>query len=235
MSRGFDDDPFFRDFNQGFRGVRDGAGPGGSLFGDTGPGGSLFSEIDNMMGNMMLGTGSNQGMLEGPRRSQPGRTVAGRKSRDPFSDFFPDVGTMMRGLESADGHSFSSHQVYSYKKEGDGPPQEYQAISTETRAPGGLKETKKGYKDSVSNSQKMQYGRHIKDRATIQERSQVRDKREEKTDYVGFGEDEANQFDSEWSDKAPNLYRPSVGRANRPKGLGKASKGSARRALPRNQ
>ena len=49
-----------RDFNQGFGGVRDGAGPSGSIFGNTGPGGSLFSDIDNMMGNMMLGTGSNQ-------------------------------------------------------------------------------------------------------------------------------------------------------------------------------
>ena len=53
----------------------------------------------------------------------------------------------------------------------------------------------------------MQYGRHIGERATIQELSQVRDQREEKTDYIGFEEGRAGEFDAEWRQKAGGLYR----------------------------
>ena len=42
---------------------------------------------------------------------------------------------------------------------------------------------------------------------------QVRDQREEKTDYFGLTEAEAPNFDREWGTKASGLYRPSFNNA----------------------
>jgi len=215
MFRGFDDDPFFRDFNEGMRQRH------GDMFGDRLGGGDMLRDMDNMMNNMMRGFRSDMGMLEGPsggdggrsnRRSdrQTDRQVAERPSH---RSFFPDMGSLSRQMDdmarSGNVHSFSSQQVYSYHNDGSGEPKEFQAISSTATAPGGIKETKKGYKDSVSKSQKMQYGRQIGDKSTIQERSQIGDQREEKTDYKGFTEEQAPDFDREWGSKAGSLYRPS--------------------------
>merc|ERR1712224_121379 len=121
------------------------------------------------------------------------------------------MGQPSGGAAPGNGYSFSSQQFYSYKDDGKGAPEEYQAISQVAAGPNGVKETKKGYKDSKAQTQKMQYGRHIGDRATIQERSQVRGNREERTDYVGFDESNRSQFDTEWGQKAGGLYSPSIG------------------------
>merc|ERR1719210_349404 len=171
----------------------------------------------------MRGFGPNMGMLEGPggdpgnrggNRANPAgdRQVAERRPNNARS-FFPDMGSLARQMDemarTGDGYSFSSQQMYSYRNDGNGDPQEFQAISSTAKGPGGIKETKKGYKDSTSRTQKMQYGRHIGERSTVQERSQVRDQREEKTDYFGLTEAEAPDFDREWGTKASGLYRPS--------------------------
>jgi len=55
----------------------------------------------------------------------------------------------------------------------------------------------------------MQHGRHIGDRAKVQERSVVRGHREEKTDYRGFAEEQAPAFEQDWGKRAAGLYRPS--------------------------
>jgi len=112
--------------------------------------------------------------------------------------------------DSNNRHSFSSQQVYSYRSDGTNPPQEYQATSSTARAPGGVREVKKGYKDSATRTQKMQYGRHIGDKGIVQERRQVNNKREERTDYQGFEQSQAQSFEEDWRTKAP-LW-PSAGK-----------------------
>lgn len=220
MFRGFDDDPFFRDFGQNMR-QNHGDMFGGRMGSDM-LGGSLFRDMDNMMNNMMRGFNSDMGMIDGPRSRELERSDrAGRSDRAdrqvsrPFNRYFPDMSGLSRQMDdmARDGnaHTFSSHQVYSYCNDGSGEPKEFQAISSTATAPGGVKETKKGYKDSTSKTQKMQYGRHLGERATIQERSQIRDEREEKTDYLGFTEEQAPDFDREWGSKASTLYRPTFG------------------------
>jgi len=238
MFRGFDDDPFFREFNDGMRRTH------GDTFGDMmGGRGDMFRDMDNMMNSMMRGFGPNMGMLEGPRdagdRGNRGeeRQVANRRPNNARG-FFPDMGSLARQMEEMsqndNGYSFSSQQVYSYRNDGSGDPQEFQATSSTAKGPGGVKETKKAYKDSTTRTQKMQYGRHIQDRATIQERSQVRDQREEKTDYVGLTEEQAPEFDREWGSKAAGLYRPSFTGTQpaRNRGIERPGRSNKQRALP---
>eukprot|EP00116_Pleurobrachia_bachei_P009452 sb/3469714/ len=204
MFRGFDDDPFFRDFNSSIQ----------SNFGRLGGGDNIFRDMDRLMGDMMGNMPGPSLALEGPRgnrgerpRGNKGGEVANRDRPGFFS--FPDMGALQRDLNemSKDGNVYSHQQVYCYSKKGDEEPKEYQAVSSTATGPGGIKETKKGYKDSSTKTQRMQYGRHIRDRATIQERSQVRDAREEKTDHIGFEESQAGEFDAEWRKKAGGLYR----------------------------
>lgn len=211
MFRGFDDDPFFRDFNEGVRRHHGGGHPADTM----GNRGDIFRDMDNMMNNMMRGFRSDMAILGGEEKGNRSSDRQVAERRNSPRSFFPDMGTLQRQMDdmsrSGDGYSFSSQQFYSCHKDGNGEPQEFQAISSSAQGPGGIKETKKGYKDTSKQTQKMQYGRHIGDRATIQERSQVRDKREEKTDYIGFEEERAPEFDSEWRSKAGSLYRPSFG------------------------
>jgi len=218
--------------------------------------GDMFRDMDNMMNNMMRGFGPNMGMLEGPggsggdrggdrsgdrggdRGNRAGdRQVADRRPNNARS-FFPDMGSLARQMEemaqSGNGYSYSSQQMYSYRNDGTGEPKEFQAISSTAKGPGGIKETKKGYKDSMTKTQKMQYGRHIGDRSTLQERSQVRDQREEKTDYIGFTEDQAPQFDQEWGTKAAGLYKPSFSGTQpaRNRGIERPGRSNKQKALP---
>lgn len=206
--------------------------------------------MDNMMNNMMRGFGPNMGMLEGPREGGDRANRAGDRANragdrqvadarpNNARSFFPDMGSLARQIDemaqSGDGYSFSSQQVYSYRNDGSGEPQEFQATASTAKGPGGIKETKKGYKDSTTKTQKMQYGRHIGDRATIQERSQVRDQREEKKDYIGLTEDQAPEFDREWGTKASGLYRPSFANAQpaRNRGIERPGRSDKKKALP---
>ena len=41
--------------------------------------------------------------------------------------------------QSGDGYSFSSQQMYSYRNDGNGDPQEFQAISSTAKGPGGVR------------------------------------------------------------------------------------------------
>ena len=54
----------------------------------------------------------------------------------------PPQGSLARQMEdmaqNSDGYSFSSQQVYSYRNDGSGEPQEYQAISSTAKGPGGV-------------------------------------------------------------------------------------------------
>ncbi|XP_063677498.1 myeloid leukemia factor 1-like [Bolinopsis microptera] len=232
MFRGFDDDPFFREFNDGMR--RTHGDIPGSIMGRRE---DMFKDMDNMMNSMMRGFGGNMGMLEGPRESGTDRQVAERRPNNA-RNFFPDMGSLARQVDEmakdGNGYSFSSQQVYSYRNDGSGEPQKFQATSSTAKGPGGIKETKKGFKDSTKKTQKMQYGRHIADRAAIKERSQVRDQRQEKTDYFGLNEAQAPDFNREWGTKASGLYRPSFADTQPAKnrGIDRTGRREKKRALP---
>eukprot|EP00116_Pleurobrachia_bachei_P009580 sb/3469842/ len=181
MFRGIDDDPFFRDFNSSIQ----------SNFGRLGGGDNIFRDMDRMMGDMMGDMPGPSLALEGPRGGNRGGEVANRdrpanRDRDGFFSF-PDMCTVTpkRGTKNRRSIKLCLPLLGDLA---------------------GLRRLK-GYKDSSTKTQRMQYGRHIGDRDTIQERSQIRDAREEKTDHIGFEESQAGEFDAEWRKKAGGLYR----------------------------
>ncbi|XP_078523208.1 myeloid leukemia factor 1 isoform X2 [Lissotriton helveticus] len=111
------------------------------------------------------------------------------------------------------GHSFSSSSVMTFSKVGNEPPKVFQASSATRQAPGGIKETIKGVKDSESGIEKMAIGHHIKDRAhVIKKARNIRTGNEEQyQDFVNLDESEGPSFDEEWKSRAMS-FKPSRGR-----------------------
>lgn len=103
-----------------------------------------------------------------------------------------------------DAHSFSSSSVMTYSKVGNEPPKVFQASSETRQAPGGIKETIKGLKDSESGIEKMAVGHHIKDRAHVfkKARNNKTGNEEVHQDFVNLDECEGPDFDEEWQRKA---------------------------------
>ncbi|XP_073847658.1 myeloid leukemia factor isoform X3 [Musca autumnalis] len=125
---------------------------------------------------------------------------------------FPAMGPMMmpnmNRLLSADignnGASFCSSSVITMSSGPDGRPQIYQATSSTKTGPGGIRETRRTVQDSVNGVKKMAIGHHIGERAHIIEKEQdVRSGQlEERQEFINLDEDEAEDFDREFTTKA---------------------------------
>lgn len=127
----------------------------------------------------------------------------------PFG--FPAMPNMNRLLagDGMDGPSFSSSSVISMSHGPDGRPQVYQATSSTKTGPGGIRETQKTVQDSRSGVKKMAIGHHIGERAHIIEREQnLRSgQHEERQDFINLEEDDAEDFDREFTSKSRQAMR----------------------------
>ncbi|XP_076002444.1 myeloid leukemia factor 1 [Genypterus blacodes] len=148
---------------------------------------------------------------------QPGSSLALRddhrdmSSRNPFNkldSMMSNVKSRMEEMHKSfenmstdpNSHSFSSSSVMTYSKVGNEQPKVFQATSTTRRAPGGIKETRRAIKDSVSGMEKLAIGHHIQDRGHVVEKK-VNNKtgeRELNQDFENLDESEAQSFNDEW-------------------------------------
>lgn len=92
----------------------------------------------------------------------------------------------------------------------DGRPQIYQASTSTKTGPGGVRETRKTVQDSRSGLKKMAIGHHIGDRAHIIEKEQdLRSGQlEERQEFINLDEEEAEQFDREFTSRATRGILP---------------------------
>ncbi|XP_026816520.1 myeloid leukemia factor isoform X2 [Rhopalosiphum maidis] len=137
----------------------------------------------------------------------------------PFGGgMFGNFGSMMGNMNNPmnmmtsgnhPGQSFSSSSTFmSYSSNGpNGQPQVYKASTSTRTGPGGIKETKKAVSDSRTGVKKLAIGHHIGDRAHIVERQQnlYSGDQEENQEYINLDDDEAEEFNNEWRNKAQNL------------------------------
>ncbi|ESN90155.1 hypothetical protein HELRODRAFT_104401 [Helobdella robusta] len=147
-------------------------------------------------------------------------------SRSPFSmmdSLLPAFGNLHTGFESfssgsndVNGFGYSSMKVSSYVNDGSGPPKVFEAVQSTKVAPGGLKETKKAMRDTMVGVEKMSLGRHIMDKGHVITRQKDTNSGDisENRDYIGFAEEEANQFDEEW-ERVISKYSGRKNKANR--------------------
>ncbi|KAH0816802.1 hypothetical protein GEV33_005987 [Tenebrio molitor] len=124
----------------------------------------------------------------------------------PFSmPMMPNFNRLLSGsLDSLGGHSYSSSTVVSMSSGPDGRPQVYKATSSTRLAPGGIKETQRSVTDTRSGTKKMAIGHHIGERAHIIEKEQNvhTGDQEERQDFINLEEDDADDFNREWENKA---------------------------------
>ncbi|XP_015274967.1 PREDICTED: myeloid leukemia factor 1 isoform X2 [Gekko japonicus] len=146
--------------------------------------------------------------------------------RDPFSAMDRMMSNMrnsMMGLQrnfekvslDPNAHSFTSSSVMTYSKKGDEPPKVFQASAQMRMAPGGIKETRRAFKDSESGLEKMAIGHHIQDRGhVVQKAKNIKTGDEElNQDFINLDEVEAHAFDEEWQ-KEIVRFKPSATRNN---------------------
>ncbi|CAH1772362.1 unnamed protein product [Owenia fusiformis] len=168
---------------------------------------------------------SQQGITDGRQRAPRGeqrqsRSMAlspfGMFDQNPFSGFggmFQNMqnmqsmmmggmqGRMMDLQNDPNCHSFSSSSVMTYSNTGNGQPEIYQASTSRTTAPGGVREERKAVRDSRSGLERQSVGHHIRDRGHVIERSRNHNTgdREENHNYENLDEDEAEGFHREFN------------------------------------
>ncbi|XP_015380431.1 PREDICTED: myeloid leukemia factor [Diuraphis noxia] len=176
------------------------------MFGNDNPYRNSMQQMDQMMNSFFGGfpdpmSGSNGMMM-------------------PFGGgMFGNFGSMMNNMNNSmnmmvsgnhPGQSFSSSSstFMSYSSNGpNGQPQIYKASTSTRTGPGGVKETKKAVSDSRTGVKKLAIGHHIGDRAHIVERQQnvYSGDQEENQEYINLDDNEAEEFNNEWRNKAQNL------------------------------
>lgn len=126
----------------------------------------------------------------------------------------PNMNRLLGGeLPEMDGASFCSSRVVSMTQGPDGRPLVYQASSSTKTGPGGIRETQNTVQDSRTGLKKMAIGHHIGERAHVIEREQnVRTGiQEERQDFINLDEDEAEDFDREFTQRSRNVNIMSIG------------------------
>uniref|UniRef100_A0A0P4VTP1 Myeloid leukemia factor n=1 Tax=Scylla olivacea TaxID=85551 RepID=A0A0P4VTP1_SCYOL len=198
---GFDDDPFF----------------GGHR--------SIMRQMDQMMTSMMRdpfqdddffngggGGGGLQAITAGPAAGALARRPAHPRppAPTPFGALgIPSIANMMSSIDQmAQGgncHMYSSSSVMTMTTGPDGKPQVYQATSSTTGVPGGVRETRRTISDSRTGTRKMAIGHHIGDRSHIIEREQSKNNMEERQEFINLDEEEAPQFDREFRHRTQGM------------------------------
>uniref|UniRef100_A0A0B7ATA3 Myeloid leukemia factor 1 n=1 Tax=Arion vulgaris TaxID=1028688 RepID=A0A0B7ATA3_9EUPU len=133
---------------------------------------------------------------------------------DPFAHFgsmFSNMRTMMSDMHRSfdqistdpNAHVYQQQSFMSYSNTGEGAPKVYQASSSSRQGPGGVKETRKTVRDSLSGVEKVAVGHHINDRGHVIERSRNNrtGEQNENQDFINLDEEEAQPFDQEFQDK----------------------------------
>nr|KAG5710096.1 hypothetical protein BaRGS_030172 [Batillaria attramentaria] len=88
------------------------------------------------------------------------------------------------------GHVYTQQSFMSYSNVGGGQPRVYQASTSTTQAPGGIKETRKTLRDSETGVEKVSVGHHIGNRGHVVERQRNRrtGDQEENQEYINLDE-----------------------------------------------
>ncbi|KAH8384704.1 hypothetical protein KR093_005653 [Drosophila rubida] len=108
------------------------------------------------------------------------------------------------------GALFCQSNVMTVSTGPDGRPQIYQASSSTKTGPGGVRETRKTVQDSRTGVKKMAIGHHIGERSHIIEKEQdLRSGQlEERQEFINLDEEEAEQFDREFTSRANRGVMP---------------------------
>lgn len=205
---GLDDDPFF----------------GGHR--------NLMRQMDHMMTSMMRdpfqddeffngggrGSGGLPALTAGPNAGALARRPAAppRNAANPFGALgIPSIANMMSSMSTmpsmdqmAQGgncHMYSSSSVMTMTTGPDGKPQVYQATSSTTGVPGGVRETRRTISDSRTGTRKMAIGHHIGERSHIIERESTTGNLEERQEFINLEEDQAAQFDREFRQRTQGM------------------------------
>ncbi|XP_076451677.1 myeloid leukemia factor 2-like [Babylonia areolata] len=99
---------------------------------------------------------------------------------------------------------FSQSTFMSYSSMGGAQPKVYQASSSSTQGPGGVREMRKMVRDSESGVEKMSVGRHLGSRGHVIERQRNRrtGDQEENQEYINMDEGESSEFNREWQEQS---------------------------------
>ncbi|XP_053670986.1 myeloid leukemia factor [Anopheles nili] len=165
---------------------------------------SLFPDPFGMLGG--VGGGGMESIAAGPAFGMRHNALM------PFMQ--PNMNRLLSIGGPSDAASFSSSSVISMTS-GPNGPQVYQATSSTRTGPGGIKETRNTVQDSRTGTKKMAIGHHIGDRAHIIEREQNMStgQQEERQDFINLDDEEAEDFDREFQNKARTvMHMPGGGR-----------------------
>lgn len=119
-------------------------------------------------------------------------------------------------MGGAPGGSYCSSSVITMSSGPDGRPQIYQATSSTKTGPGGIRETRRTVQDSMNGVKKMAIGHHIGDRAHIIEKEEdLRSGQlEERQEFINLDEEQATEFDHEFTSRANGGRRAGGGYGN---------------------
>lgn len=123
------------------------------------------------------------------------------KMRDMFDE------AQRSAVEAPKVHSYRSSKVMSYTSDGVREPKKYEAFTETSQAPGGVKQTYKRERNSVTGKDRVQAGRYINDRGHVVEKTEdLRNTRDVHVnhDYINMDEGESQQFSNDWDRRAPN-------------------------------
>lgn len=176
---------------------------------------SDFDRMERRMQNMMQGLGGPMGSgMPSLTASPNARDNHGRRSgrelgafggRNMFGDMFGNMDAMMSQMQqNPNSHFSSSSRVVSYSSNGQGPPKIYEATSSTTQGPGGVRQTSQSERNSETGVDRMAVGHHIHDRGHVVERSRNRrtKEQEENQEFLNMDEDEKDAFHEEFKRKS---------------------------------
>merc|ERR1719378_266535 len=134
-----------------------------------------------------------------------------------FENMFGNMNAMMQQMQNdPNTHSFqsSSSRVVSYSSHGNGAPKYYEASSSTTQGPGGVRQTRKTERNSETGVDRMAIGHHIYDRGHVVERSRNRrtNDTEENQEFLNIDEEEKDRFHEEWQRKSRSTHHVGGGR-----------------------
>ncbi|XP_050677234.1 myeloid leukemia factor isoform X2 [Leptidea sinapis] len=134
----------------------------------------------------------------------------------PFMPAMPQLNRLFSVSDLGDGNvnagsSFSSSTVV-MSSGPNGKPQIISSSSSTKIGPNGVKEVRKTHQDTRTGVKKMAIGHHIGERAHVIEREQnyYSGDAEERQEFINIEEDEAEQFDREFQERAGNYRRPAI-------------------------
>lgn len=155
-----------------------------------------------MMNGMMRGM-FHEPMMD-PFGMHPGMHP-GMMSISPFmghhrAAFSPSAMQSFTMSASPGSSGYYSSSVTTMSTGPDGRPQVYQQSSSESYAPGGVRETRESVRDSRTGRQEMAIGHHIRDRGHVmkQARNTYSGEREENEEFINLEEDESEAFENDF-------------------------------------